>query len=50
MTYEITDSKGRHRTFLEWPTAAALAVGKVKVTDQDGTTVEVDPATIGGTK
>ncbi|WP_164716057.1 hypothetical protein [Streptomyces sp. WAC 06738] len=50
MTFQITDKSGQPRTFLEWTTAAALAVGKVKVTDQDGRTVEIDPATIGGTK
>ncbi|MGW1784925.1 hypothetical protein ACWCQQ_38345 [Streptomyces sp. NPDC002143] len=50
MTFEITDSKGRSRKFLDWPTAAVFAVGKVKVTAEDGTTVEVDPARIGGTQ
>ncbi|MCX4405969.1 MULTISPECIES: hypothetical protein [unclassified Streptomyces] len=50
MTFEITDSKGRSRKFLDWPIAAAFAVGKVKVTAEDGTTVEVDPARIGGTQ
>ncbi|MFC9505454.1 hypothetical protein [Streptomyces sp. NPDC057002] len=50
MTYKITDKSGRPRTFLELGTALALAVGSIRATDENGRTVVIDPAKIGGAK
>lgn len=50
MTFEITDSTGKSRTFLDWGTAAALAAGMVKVTTKDGVTAMIDPAKMSGAK
>lgn len=48
--YKIIDAAGRPRTFLELSTAIALAAQPFEVTDENGHTIVVDPATIGGSK
>ncbi len=50
MTYKITDAAGRPRTLLSLGTALALAVGPVEVTYENGHTVVIAPAKIGGQK
>lgn len=50
MTFKITDAAGRPRTFLELGTALALAAGPIEATDENGRTVVIDPAKIGGGK
>ncbi|NIY68087.1 hypothetical protein [Streptomyces malaysiensis] len=50
ITFEITDSKGRSRKFLDWRTAAAFAVGLITVHTENGSTFQIDPNTIGGIK
>ncbi|MFH9731825.1 hypothetical protein [Streptomyces sp. NPDC017260] len=50
MTFKITDAAGRSRTLLELGTALALAAGPIEVTDENGRTVVINPATVGGAK
>ncbi|MFV0135545.1 hypothetical protein ACLGIH_20375 [Streptomyces sp. HMX87] len=50
MTYKIIDTAGQTRTFLELGTALALAAGPIEATDENGRTVVIDPAEIGGQK